>query len=202
MILTILTIAGVALVALSTLPYIRALLKGQVRPRLVSWGVWAVLAGVMTFAALTAGEVQSALLTGVTAAACATVLILGWQQGSRTMARLDWLCLVGALVGIGVFVVMRDPLLALAVSVAVDAIAFIPTLVHAWTDPEEESLLCFALAAIGELLVVAAILSAAPTLAGLLYPIYAVLFNGSVVVLLLAGRRLQSEDTISVADEA
>lgn len=202
MVLSVLTIAGVVLVALSTLPYIRALLKGQVRPRLVSWGVWAVLAGVMTFAALMVGEVQSALLTGVTAAACATVLILGWRQGSRTMARLDWLCLIGALVGLAVFIVMKDPFLALAVSVAVDAIAFIPTLVHAWNDPEEESLLCFAAAAVGELFVVVAIVGAGPTVAGLLYPIYAVLFNGAVVAILVAGRRAAMAEVMNVADEA
>ncbi|MGB4762721.1 MAG: hypothetical protein WBP12_05205 [Candidatus Saccharimonas sp.] len=189
MILTILTIIGVGLVALSTWPYIRSVLSGQVRPRLVSWGIWTVLAVIMTIAALSEGQMQSALLTGVTAASCGVIVVLGWRQGNRTVTRIDWICLAGAVAGIVAFLVIRDVMVALVISVAVDAVAFIPTLAHAWNDPEEESLTAFAMAASGEVFVIVAAVLEGATFAGLLYPVYAVLFNGATAVVILVGRR-------------
>lgn len=187
MILAIVTIIGVTLVAFSAAPYIRAVLRGQVRPRLVSWGIWTVLAGIMTLAALQEGQLQSALLTGVTAAACGAILLLGWKRGSREMSRLDIVCLIGAITGVIVFFLVKDATIALAVSVAVDAVAFIPTLVHGWTNPEEESLSSFAMAASGEVFVIVAAVMSGATTAGLIYPIYAVLFNGAMTGLLIIG---------------
>ncbi|MGB4767752.1 MAG: hypothetical protein WBP22_00685 [Candidatus Saccharimonas sp.] len=188
MILTLLTMIGVGMVAVSAVPYILAVMRGQVRPKLVSWGIWTVLAVIMTLAALEEGQLQSALLTGVTVAACASVMVLGWRQGSRQMNRLDVLCIIGAVVGVLVYFMVDSPLVALIVSVVVDAIAFIPTLVHAWTDPEEESLASFAVAASGELFVVVAAVAGAASFAGLLYPVYAVVFNGAVAALIIAAR--------------
>ena len=189
MILTILTVIGIGLVALSTWPYIRSVLGGQVRPRLVSWGIWTVLAAIMTVAALSEGQLQSALLTGVTALSCGTIVLLGWRRGSRTVTRIDWICLMGALAGIGAFLVIRDATVALAISVAVDAVAFIPTLIHAWNDPEEESLTAFAMAASGEVFVLVAAVLEGATFTGLLYPVYAFIFNGATAVIIVIGQR-------------
>lgn len=192
---------GVGLVALSTWPYIRSVLSGQVRPRLVSWGIWTVLAAIMTIAALSEGQLHSALLTGVAAVSCGVIVLLGWRQGSRTMTSIDWACLVGALAGIVVFLIVRDAMVALAISVAVDAVAFVPTLIHAWNDPEEESLTAFAMAAAGEALVLVAAVLGGATFAGLIYPIYAVIFNGATAVVIVMGQRMASSLDFS-GDEA
>lgn len=198
MILTIVTIIGVTLVAFSAAPYIHAVLRGQVRPKLVSWGIWTVLASIMTLAAFQEGQLQSALLTGVTAAACGSVLVLGWRRGSRRMSRLDIICLLGAIIGVVVFFLVKDATTALAVSVAVDAVAFIPTLMHGWTNPEEESLSSFAMAASGELLVIVAAVMSGATVAGLLYPVYALVFNGTMTALLIASSLSSSEVDVAV----
>ena len=97
-------------------------------------------------------------------------------------------CLVGAVLGIASLAIFKSPLIALTVSVAVDIIAFIPTLVHAWTSPYEESLTCFALSALGGTLAVMAVLLGGPTLAGLLYPVYSMVFNGVAALLIVSGR--------------
>lgn len=192
MLLTVLTVIGVALVAVSTWPYIQSVLRGQARPRLVSWSIWTVLAIIMTIAALSAGHLQSALLTGVTAVSCGVIVLLGWRKGSRTITRIDWICVAGALAGIVAFLIIRDVMVALTISVAVDAIAFVPTLIHAWNDPDEESLTAFAMAATGEVLVLIAALFDGASFAGLLYPVYAVVFNGATAIVLLMGRQIGS----------
>ena len=184
----LLTLLGVGLVSLSGVPYIRALMAGRVRPRLVSWVLWTVIAGITTLAALQEGQVPSALVSMVAVVTCGTIVALGWRQGSKSMTKLDIVCAIGAVVGIGVFVGAHDPLLALAVSLVVDAVAFVPTFVHGWRDPEEESLRSFVYATLGQAGTVAAALSVGAALTGLLYPVYALVFNGAMVVILLTAR--------------
>lgn len=177
-------IIGIALSTYSSLPYIRDILRGVVRPRIASWIVWTILAGVMAVSSWIEGQVPSALLSTVTFAGCATILALGWRRGSRALSLLDIICLIGALVGLASLAVLRDPAVAIFVSVAVDAIAFIPTFVHGWTDPEEESLVCFSLASAGAACALVAALLHDATLSGLAYPLYAVLFNGAMAAIL------------------
>ena len=179
---------GALISAAGSIPYILAVIRGTARPRLVSWGVWAVLAGVMTVSAFIEGAMASAAMTAITFIACATVTILGWQRRTGGINRVDIVCLVGAVLGIASLAIFKSPLIALAVSVAVDIIAFIPTLVHAWTSPNEESLTCFALSALGGTLAVLAVLAGEISVVALLYPVYSMVFNGLAALLIVSGR--------------
>ena len=179
---------GALISAAGSIPYILAVIRGTARPRLVSWGVWAVLAGVMTVSAFIEGAMASAAMTAITFIACATVTILGWQRRTGGINRVDMVCLVGAVLGIASLAIFKSPLIALAVSVAVDIIAFIPTLMHAWTSPYEESLTCFALSALGGTLAVLAVLAGEISVVALLYPVYSMVFNGLAALLIVSGR--------------
>ena len=179
---------GALISAAGSVPYILAVIRGTARPRLVSWGVWAVLAGVMTVSAFIEGAMASAVMTAITFIACATVTILGWQRRTGGIKRVDMVCLVGAVLGIISLAIFKSPLVALTVSVAVDIIAFIPTLVHAWTSPYEESLTCFALSALGGTLAVLAVLAGEISVVALLYPAYSMVFNGLAALLIVSGR--------------
>ncbi len=179
---------GALISAAGSVPYILAVIRGTARPRLVSWGVWAVLAGVMTVSAFIEGAMASAVMTAITFIACATVTILGWQRRTGGINRVDMVCLVGAVLGIASLAIFKSPLIALAVSVAVDIIAFIPTLMHAWTSPYEESLTCFALSALGGTLAVLAVLVGEVSVVALLYPVYSMVFNGLAALLIMSGR--------------
>lgn len=179
---------GALISAAGSVPYILAVIRGTARPRLVSWGVWAVLAGVMTVSAFIEGAMASAAMTAITFIACATVTILGWQRRTGGINRVDMVCLVGAVLGITSLAIFKSPLIALTVSVAVDIVAFIPTLVHAWTSPYEESLACFALSALGGTLAVLAVLVGEISVVALLYPVYSMVFNGLAALLIVSGR--------------
>ena len=179
---------GALISAAGSVPYILAVIRGTARPRLVSWGVWAVLAGLMTVSAFIEGAMASAAMTAITFIACATVTILGWQRRTGGINRVDMVCLVGAVLGITSLAIFKSPLIALTVSVAVDIVAFIPTLVHAWTSPYEESLTCFALSALGGTLAVLAVLVGEISVVALLYPVYSMVFNGLAALVIVSGR--------------
>lgn len=171
----------------SMVPYISQLVRGVVKPRLVSWFIWSVLSTILTISSLAEGQIAGALLSSTSAIGCAVVLVLGWGRGSVRLARLDLVCLVGALLGILSLVILKDPKIALMISVSVNIIAFIPTLVHGWTRPNEESLPSFALASLGAALTLASTIMTNPPLIGMIYPLYALTFNGLMALILLSG---------------
>lgn len=185
---SILITLGAIISVASAVPYIVAVLRGEARPRLVSWVVWAVLAGVMTVSAFLQGAVASGVMTSITFVACSTVTVLAWRQRTNDISRLDIACLVGAVFGIVSLVVFRSPLAALVISVLVDIVAFIPTFIHAWNSPEEESLACFSLGTVAGALSLSAVLVGTITPAALLYPIYSLVFNGAITLVIASGR--------------
>ena len=186
---TFLMVCGVIVAGVGAVPYIMAVLRGTARPRLVSWAVWAVLAAVLAASSYADGQVASALLSLQAFVACSTVVVLGWKYGGQVkVGQLDVICLVGAALGILSLVMFKNPQAALITALAVDAVAFIPTFVHAWTNPDEESMACYALAAAGAVLATCASVMAGAAFAGLLYPLYSMVFNGVMVLLLVMGR--------------
>lgn len=180
--------AGAIVMGVATVPYIVAVIKGSVRPRIVSWGAWAVLAGIMTVSAYFEGEMPSAVLSFVSLVSCLSVSILGWRNGIGRFTKIDKICLLGAFIGVISLLAFRDPLIAIIIALVVDAVAFVPTLMHAWQEPAEESLLCFSLSAIGGGLALFAAISADASLVGLLYPVYALAFNMVAALLIATGR--------------
>ena len=186
--ITFLILAGAIIAGAGALPYILAVLRGTVHPRLVSWGVWAVLSGIMALSSFMEGQAASAVLSLEAFASCTAIVILGWRQRSLSINKLDIACMVGAVLGILSLIIFRDPTQALIVSVIVDAVAFIPTLFHAWTHPDEESLACFLLTSAGGVLALIAAIQVGAGLVGLLYPAYSVAFNGVMALLLVIGR--------------
>lgn len=178
-------IIGAFISAMSVLPYARGVLRGEVRPKLVSWFSWCLLALLLTGAGLSTGQMMSAVMSAVTVLTTGIILILGFKAGSKNLDKLDIVSLVGAGIGMVIWLMLDNPELAIYVAVAVDIVAFVPTLVHGWVAPEEESLSAYALASIGSGLGLATIIISGATISGLAYPIYSTLFNGFMVILLV-----------------
>ncbi len=191
---TILLAIGMLLITLGALPYIRDVQRRVVRPRLVSWGIWSVLLVIMTVAAQQAGETTSAVLSGVGAVECALIVVVGWRVGNRSFKLLDWVSVLGAVLGLLSAVATRDPWVTLIIMVVIDAIAYMPTWHHAWQAPEEESLLSFGLNTIGGWLCVASALGTGATFVGLLYPLYSAVAASFMAMLIAYGRWFPSDD--------
>ena len=184
----ILLIIGALIAATGSLPYMLATMRGTAKPQLVTWFVWTVLAGIMTISAYSEGQRASMMLSLSALVSCGIVVVLGWRQGQFQMNKMDIICLTGAAAGIGSLFILHDAFIALTVSIAVDIIAFIPTLIHGWVKPSEESLACFACAVIASGITLGVALYVHANTVGLMYPVYAVIFNGIMVGILVVGR--------------
>jgi hypothetical protein len=184
-----LTVASSALTAAAALPYILDIVHGRARPRVASWGIWTVVQAVGAVSAFSAWQLPGACYTVFCAAGCAAVVFLGWRHGSRDFGPLDAVCVALAAEGVALLAVAAAlprlvPLSwAVAVSVATDFLAYLPTFRHAWLKPDEEPWLPYALfgAAAGMVLWIADY----RILAGVIYPMYLFAADAAMVVMIL-----------------
>src|SRR4051812_28128112 len=91
-------VAGIAagvLMTAGTIPYIRDMIRGETRPNIVSWGIWALAVGISTAAQFAAEPSWSVVLVATTFVMDFSVLMLalaGW--GYAKFYWWDGVCLV------------------------------------------------------------------------------------------------------------
>jgi len=184
------TVLASALTAAAALPYILDIVRGRARPRIASWSIWTVVQAIGAASAFTARQLPGACYTLLCAAGCATVVFLGWRHGSREFGRLDAVCVTLAAEGVALLAVASwIPTLipmswAIAVSVATDFLAYLPTFRHAWLKPDEEPWLPYAMFGAAAALVLLA--GDFRVLAGVIYPTYLFAADAAMVVMILA----------------
>jgi len=182
-----LMVLGTLLVLISAYPYLLDVVRGRTRPRLFSWVTWTLLGAIATVAAYSEGEYPSATLTAAATLETGAIAVVGWRCGNRVFERLDAVCLGGVVLGLLLWNRYESPLLGLSVALAIDLLAAVPTVRHAWCRPHEETtlayLLCTAAAACS--------LAAMPrlTLMGSLYPLYLLVINGGIAALTVRAPR-------------
>jgi len=173
---SILSLAG-------TIPYIRDILRGKTKPRIVSWLTWGILTGVAMAASFVDHHYPSAILAACMTLNAVAVVALGIIKHGRVLFdRFDMTCLLLVIVGLVIWYIFQSPAMAVIAVIAIDAIAGLPTLRHAFKHPEEETAFNFATASIASLLTLFVAGSVAIT--AIAYPLYLVLFNGYVVYLI------------------
>ena len=179
----ILIILGSLITLSAVIPYIIEIIKGTTKPRVVSWFVWTVLTGLGTAAAIAEGQWLTSILLGTAAFETLLVVILGFRHGDRRFERLDIVCLVGAVVGIILWQLFDSPAIGALAAVTLDLVGGIPTLVHSWKKPHEETWITFFISAVGSSLALFVITDWRVTASA--YPIYLVTINALFTVVLL-----------------
>lgn len=149
----------------------------------MTWFTWGLLSGVTSAAAFTDGQIPAGILTAIGSTGCLSILVLGWKHGSRQFSRLDVVCQFGALVGLGLWFTFDSPALAVVVMTIIDLIGGIPTLVHSWKLPHEETWITYFLSGLAGLLTVIAAENWQVT--AVLAPAYYFLFNMILTALLI-----------------
>jgi multidrug transporter EmrE-like cation transporter len=182
-------VASSALTAAAALPYILDIVRGRARPRVASWGIWTVVQAVGTVSAFGARQLPGACYTLFCGVGCAAVVFLGWRHGSRDFGPLDAVCVALATEGVALLAVATAlpqlvPLAwAVAVSVATDLLAYLPTFRHAWLRPQEEPWLPYALFGAAAALVLW--VADYRILVGVIYPMYLFAADAVMVIMIL-----------------
>ncbi|HEU5121336.1 MAG TPA: hypothetical protein VFT59_00690 [Candidatus Saccharimonadales bacterium] len=171
-----------------TIPYIRDTIRGRTKPRVASWLVWGILTGIAAAASFSRGHMPAAVLALCMTISCLVVTALAIKKtGSASLEKVDISCLVAALVGFLLWQWFNSPEIAVLAVVAIDAVASLPTIRHAYRAPDEETLFEFVMAGLASIVALAATTNFAVT--AVLYPIYIIVFDFTVAMLIIRGRR-------------
>ena len=176
-------VAG-AILVLSLAPYFVAILKGRTKPSRTSWAIWSITDTVAILSYISSGA-RTTIWTGVVYAV-ASILIFGlaFKYGIKDDAsKLNILCLIIALVAVGIWIGSSDPRIALYASICAVALGYFPTIKKVYLLPATEDTLAWSGAAFATLLNLFALTSARPEIS--LLPAVIATLDTFVVILLV-----------------
>lgn len=179
----LIALSGVVTIGAS-LPYMLEILRGTTKPRIVTWFTWMLLTAIGSAASFADGQLPTAILMLCGSIGLALVVVLGFKHSDRSLERLDIVCLVGAAVGLALWMIFNSPTIGVLAAVTIDFVGAIPTLKHSWQKPHEETWVTYALIGLGggiTLLIVDEW-----TATAVAYPIYLVLLNIALVGFIVA----------------
>ena len=182
----VLLLAGIIETA-TAIPYIRDIRRGTTKPAIVSWFTWMLLSGVAAGASFNQGAMASFILALALTFECLLIVLFSIGRGHITYSRFDAFCQMSAFIGLILWYITRDPIVAMSIFVVVDAIGALPTFRHAWRRPYEETMFTFSLSILANILALFAITSF--TLENLIVPLYLLLLNTIITGELLLRER-------------
>jgi len=139
-------------------PYFRGILGGTVRPHVFSWLIWAFGTVVVFVAQLSDGAGIGAWPIGVSGLITLCVAILAYlKKGDTTIVRMDWVFLLLATSALPLWFLTETALSAVLILTFVDLLGFGPSVRKAYHAPYDENALFFALGALRNGFVIAAL---------------------------------------------
>lgn len=185
---SIVTIIAMLIALIGYIPYIKDCIKGTTKPHVITWFTWALVSflafGIQFFNQGGFGSFIN-LFMGII---CTVIFILGLRNGTKDITKTDWIAFILAIIAIGLWLIVKQPLLSIILVVFIDIMSFLPTILKGWKKPYTETLITFAFSGIKNGLSIYALSSY--SLVIVMYPAYALIANVFFVVMLLMRRKV------------
>ena len=164
---------AVAAVVLATArygTYFFTIYQGKTKPHAFSWLLWGAVTGVDTFAQFDLDAGPAAWALAFVSATCLLIAALAFFIGERDYTRSDWIALVACVTAIPVWKATQNPLAALFVVMAIDALTYWPTVRKSFNKPQTEPPISYGFAGMRYFLMLFAVPD--PTWENLMYPFF------------------------------
>lgn len=135
---TIAVIASLIAIA-GNVPYLRDVINKRVRPHPYTWLLWTIVSGVSFFGQLAKGAGIGVLPTASAEIFTVIIFIYSLQYGFKNIGKNDTYFLIIALLGLIPWVLTKDPTISIIIVVAIDLMAFVPTMRKTWYKPHTET---------------------------------------------------------------
>jgi hypothetical protein len=131
---------SVLIVVIATVPYVRQMLAGKIKPHLFTWIIWTLTTGIAAAARATELAGPGAWGQWAGAASCLAVAVLAWRLGEKQITRSDRIAFVLALLAIPLWQLTDNALAAVVMVTAIDLVGYYPTFRKSWLCPHEEAI--------------------------------------------------------------
>lgn len=132
----------------SAYPYVRSMIRGETKPHMFSWLIWSIVSYTGGFVQLQSGGGAGSWLLLLNATYSLGITAASFRYGTRDIKTVDWFVLFVALSAIPLGYLMQMPLLASLIAIAIDAVAYVPTIRKSWNQPRQESAISWAISAL------------------------------------------------------
>lgn len=168
------------------LTYAYSIIKGKTKPSRATWFIWS-LAGIMIFSTYYASGAETTLWQPA-AAVLWNILFafLSVKFGIGGLTKTDIFCFTGSLFSALLWILTKNPVIALTWIVIIGAIGSIPTIIKVYKDPSKEDSTTWALWFLAAILNVLAINKFSYATA--IYPLECAPVIGIIFVLVLRGK--------------
>lgn len=168
-------------------PYIRAMLKRQIRPHLLSWIVWSLISLIAYLAQQSGDAGAGSWAVGFSTLCCSFIAVCSFWYGERRVTRFDWLCFLCALAAIPLWRLSSNPLMSLLLVMGIDTFAYGMTFRKTWIHPHSETVGIYLIDTIKYVFAILAM--GHYSLLTVLFPLYIIAAEGTVAAMILFRRR-------------
>lgn len=141
-------IIAALLVVTAFIPYLVKINRGVVKPHPFTWLIWTITASSICMLQFSNGAGAGAYGSGAMAVFSLFVFASTVRRGMPRVHYIDVICLIIALLGIATWLVVKEPVLSIAILLSVELVGFVPTFLKAWRKPYEDSAVLWLLSGI------------------------------------------------------
>ena len=123
----------------ATFRYLRAVARGETRPSRTTWLIWTPLAWLTVAGSVEAGAGATLVKLVASALGVTAIAALALFRGTGGRTGSDFACLALTGVGVGLWFVLDNPVVGLAMFMIADVAGAVPTLRDTWHDPRREA---------------------------------------------------------------
>ena len=173
-------------------PYILSILREETTPNRASWFIWLVVSLIIALSYRDAGADYAFIMPVAYTIGSTIIASLSLKYGTGGWTRFDRICLIGAGIGLVMWVTFDSPTSALLINLFMNLLGTLPTIRKVYYQPETENRLAWTLFSLGNLVNLFAIEERG--FAMVVYPVSMVFIVGVVTVLILIPNRTRRTD--------
>lgn len=187
-----LAILASILAIIGNISYLKDILSERVKPHPYTWFIWSIVSMTTFFGGLAKGAGIGVLPTGI--AEGFTIIIFFFSLRYLFRGKFDHIRMVDnyflaiALLGLIPWVLTNDPTISVVIVVAIDVVAFIPTLRKTWMHPETEKPLLYNMNVLRHILTLFSL--GAYNIATVIHSVAMICTNTAMVFFLLRKKRI------------
>lgn len=179
---------------LAFIPYVFAILRRMTKPNRASWWIWTAVGGLLIASYRSSGAEATIWVPVSFTVGPLSVALLSLKYGEGGWGPFDSKCLLGAALGVVLWLCLRNPIAGLVVFLFIDFMGALPTLKKAYLEPWTEDKLAWSLWITGNTLNLLAVQRW--TFADAAYTLWMFVGSGTIAVLVLTpGRRNRQAST-------